>query len=102
MPYFSRSSILKLQKADKRLQRICGILIQDFDIVVIETTRTMERQRQLLKEGKTMTLNSKHLSYPSRAIDIAPYPIDWNDEDRFVEMGHRFLKIANDLGIKVR
>jgi len=72
MPYFSRASILKLEKADKRLQRICNELIKEFDFAVLETTRTMERQRELLAEKKTMTLQSKHLFFPSKAIDIAP------------------------------
>jgi len=102
MPKFSRDSNLKLEKADKRLQQMCIKLIEKVDFKVIETHRTKERQKQLLKEGKTKTLNSKHLFMPSKAIDIAPYPIDWKDEKRFIEMGKMFLEIAKELGIKVR
>jgi peptidoglycan LD-endopeptidase CwlK len=76
MPKFSVQSKLKLQKLHPDLQRICIRLIEKYDFVVIETHRSQERQQQLLKEGKTKTLNSKHLFFPSKAVDIAPYPID--------------------------
>ena len=37
------------------------------------------------REGRSKLswLESKHNCEPSRAVDIAPYPIDWDDRERF-------------------
>ena len=40
---------------------------------------------------------SKHNSYPSKAVDIAPYPIDWNNRKRFILLGGYVEGIAKML-----
>jgi len=40
------------------------------DFGIAEGERTLERQKQLVKEGKSKTLNSKHVNSPSMAFDI--------------------------------
>ena len=37
---------------------------------VLETLRTVERQKELFKEGKSKTLNSRHLN--GEAVDLVP------------------------------
>jgi len=49
-----------------------------FDVTILEGIRTVERQRELVAQGSSWTMKSKHLE--GRAIDIAPYPIDWNNK----------------------
>lgn len=71
-----------------------------FDITVIEGIRTKERQAELFAKGASKTMNSKHLT--GRAVDLAPYPIDWNDKQRFVAMASHVLAAAKSLGVKVR
>lgn len=44
--------------------------ITDCPFVVLEGRRTLARQKQLLKQGATTTLNSRHLT--GHAVDIAP------------------------------
>jgi len=56
-----------------------AISMSDVDFVVLEGLRTLERQKQLLKQGATRTLNSRHLS--GHAVDIAPFideTISWH------------------------
>ncbi len=36
---------------------------------------------------------------PSLAVDLAPYPIDWNDLKRFHELAGRILEVAALLDI---
>ena len=48
-----------------------AIELTQVDFTVIEGLRTKERQAQLLKEKKTTTLNSRHLT--GHAVDIAPW-----------------------------
>lgn len=84
MPRFSNESLTKLEQAHPRLQRICHRAIEVVDFTVLETHRSVIRQKALLDAGKTKTPNSLHCRYPSEAIDIAPYPLDWDDTKRFI------------------
>lgn len=71
-----------------------------FDITVLEGLRTAERQAELLKQGATKVQVSRHMS--GNAIDIAPYPIDWNDAERFKIVAHHMFAAAKELGIVIR
>ena len=37
-----------------------------------------------------------------KAVDLAPYPINWNDRDRFHYMGGMVRGIAKQLNLNVR
>jgi len=39
---------------------------------------------------------------PSVAVDIAPYPIDWNNIERFAQLGGIIKGIAHTKGVKIR
>lgn len=71
-----------------------------FDVTVLEGIRTVERQRELFNKGASQTMNSKHIT--GDAIDLAPYPIDWNDKERFNELAKHMLNAASELGVKIR
>ena len=49
---------------------------------VLEGVRTMERQKQLLAQGATTTLKSRHLT--GHAVDIAPFLDTDGDGDKEV------------------
>lgn len=57
-----------------------------------------------MHEGRSKTKwpDSKHNSNPSMGIDVAPYPIDWNDIKRFYHFGGFVQSRAESLGIKLR
>lgn len=84
--------------------------LQDFS--VIEGVRTPERQKQLYAQGRTepgkvvtWTLNSPHIPKEDGfgyAVDLAPYPLDWNDTAAFDRMAKAVLDAAEELGISVR
>jgi peptidoglycan L-alanyl-D-glutamate endopeptidase CwlK len=54
-----------------------------WDVAVLETLRTRERQQHLVDTGASQTLKSRHLAGPdglARAVDLAPAPdgqISW-------------------------
>tara|TARA_R100001480_G_scaffold141978_1_gene139407 strand:- start:238 stop:531 length:294 start_codon:yes stop_codon:yes gene_type:complete len=70
------------------------------DVTIIEGVRTKERQEELLSKGATKTRFSKHID--GKAVDLAPYPIDWEDRERFHYMGGMLRGIAQQLGVKAR
>ena len=69
------------------------------DFTVLEGLRTIERQKLLVAEGKSQTLNSLHLK--GLAVDLAPLPIDWNDIDSFLLVSETMKSAAKELGIKI-
>jgi peptidoglycan L-alanyl-D-glutamate endopeptidase CwlK len=100
---FSESSKVKLTQADDRLQLIAFEAIEFIDFTVLETLRTLERQQELFNEGKAKTMTSKHLIRPlSRAIDVAPYPIDWDYLPSFYYLAGVWMSIAGRHNINLR
>jgi|TARA_R110000824_G_scaffold102713_5_gene244478 peptidoglycan L-alanyl-D-glutamate endopeptidase CwlK len=76
-----------------------AIEITEEDFSVIEGIRSLDRQKQLLKDGKSTTLNSRHIT--GHAVDMVPYPVDWEDLKRFEKMAKAMKKAAKELGISI-
>ena len=104
MPKFGKSSQTRLETAHPNLQEIFNEVVKKIDCSVLEGYRSQERQDKLYEEGKTKVKypNGRHNHYPSRAADIAPYPIDWSDRERFHLFAGFVLGIARSMGIKLR
>lgn len=104
MPTFSSKSIERLKTCDERLQLVFAEVIKHRDCTVLCGRRTKEEQDQAVKDGmsKTPWPNSKHNALPSRAVDVAPHPIDWADKERFTHFAGFVLGIAATFGIKLR
>tara|TARA_R100000742_G_C4267818_1_gene86051 strand:- start:568 stop:948 length:381 start_codon:yes stop_codon:yes gene_type:complete len=97
---FGKRSLARLKGVDTRLVNVLNELIKLMDITVIEGLRSAERQEELLKKGATKVKYSRHME--GKAVDIAPYPIDWEDRDRFYYMGGMVRGIAKQLNLNVR
>jgi len=104
MPKFSKRSRERLKSCDKRLQDVFNEVIKYVDCSIIEGHRSEERQNKLLKEGKTKVAYPKgrHNSFPSRAVDVVPYPVDWNDRERFHLFSGFVLGVACRMGVVLR
>lgn len=71
-----------------------------FDITILASTiRTVEEQKANVAKGVSWTMKSKHLT--GEAVDMAPYPVDWNNLERFVQMAEVVLATAKEMGIPV-
>ena len=100
MPKFGRRSKSRLKGVDARLVSVLNEVVKYFDITVIEGLRSQERQNELVEQGKSKTKFGKHVQ--GKAVDIAPYPIDWKARDDFHYLGGFVLGIAAKLGVNVR
>ena len=69
-----------------------AITITEVDFTVIEGIRNINRQRQLYKAGKSTTMNSRHIT--GHAIDMVPWPVDWEDLERFNVMAEAMKTAA--------
>ena len=100
MPRFGRKSRERLKGVDARLVNVLNELIKIMDVTIIEGVRSAERQAELLEKGATKVKYSRHME--GKAVDLAPYPIDWNNRDGFYYMGGMIRGIAQQMGLKVR
>lgn len=101
MPKFGHRSTNNLKSVHNDLQLIMNEAVKHFDFTVLEGHRTVERQNELFHQGKSKIDGfkklGKHNHLPSLAVDIAPYPIDWNDKKRFYYLGGLIKGIAAEL-----
>ena len=102
MPNFGRISKARLATCHPDIQKLFNEVIKHFDCVIIEGNRDPARQQQLVEEGKSRTLNSKHLHNPSLAVDVAPYPVNWSDTNRMRYFAGVVQGVALQMGIKIR
>ena len=84
MPKFGRKSKERLATCDPRLQEVFNEVIKYIDCSVLEGHRGKERQNKLCDEGKSQVRfpDGRHNAMPSRAVDVTPYPVDWDDRER--------------------
>jgi peptidoglycan L-alanyl-D-glutamate endopeptidase CwlK len=104
MPSFSKRSSNNLDSCDWDLQRLFRRVVKKFDCTVIVGHRTEEAQDEAFRTGhsKKEWPDSKHNTHPSIAVDVAPYPIDWNDRERFSLFAGYVLGVASEMGINIR
>ena len=104
MPRFSTKSRSKLHTCDNRLVDLFNEVVKGFDCTIIEGHRGKKAQNEAFNKGnsKVKFPNGKHNQSPSVAVDVAPYPIDWSDRDRFHYFSGYVLGIASQMGLKIR
>jgi len=109
MPRFSRRSLEKLSSCEPELQRLFKRVVQKVDCTILVGHRTRAEQERLYKLGRSRLHwpHSKHNSTPSRAVDVAPYPISWDLRDpktlkRYYYLAGFVLGTAREMGIPIR
>ena len=101
---FGSRSRRAMENIDPRLKKVLNEVIKYVDCSVLEGHRNEERQNKLFKEGKTKVKypNGRHNANPSRAVDVVPYPIDWDDRERFHLFAGFVIGIAKSMEITLR
>lgn len=70
------------------------------DFAVIEGLRTLERQKQLVAQGASKTMNSRHLT--GDAVDIMPVGADWNKATDWLPVLNVIKQAADEQGVRLR
>jgi len=115
MPAFGKRSLAALGSADERLQRLFHEVVKTYDCTVLCGHRGQEEQEEAFRAGfsKEHWPNSKHNSFPSKSVDVAPYPVVWptpgmSREDYALAMGRFYYfagyvrRAAEQMGLRVR
>lgn len=99
---YSRSSQEKLATCHPDIQKVFNEAIKYWDITILEGIRSKETQEEYVKTGRSKTMNSKHLDQGdgySHAVDAVPYPIDWQNRERFILFAGKILGLAKAMGV---
>lgn len=122
MPNFGARSRENLKNVEPALVALCEAAVAGFDCSVLYGHRTPEEQFELFKRGRRLESGvwvvvnrlevvtnldgvkekSMHNFFPARAVDVAPYPINWRDTDRFYYFAGYVKRIAEEMGIPIR
>ena len=103
---YGKSSVKRLNSCEPKLQLLMKRVLEKskVDISILCGHRNEEDQNAAVREKKSKVSfpNSKHNSFPSRAVDVAPYPIDWKNIERFHDLATLILDTAEEMEIELR
>jgi peptidoglycan L-alanyl-D-glutamate endopeptidase CwlK len=99
MPKFGTNSIKQLSTCHPDLQVLFNEVIKSFDCTVLEGHRNEQDQEAAVRKGNSQLHwpNGKHNASPSNAVDVSPYPVNWNNVSRFYWFAGYVMGIAQKL-----
>ena len=100
----SKKSKEKLEGVDIRLVRLVEQAIKEttIDFTVLEGLRTPERQQQLVNDGYSQTMKSKHLT--GHAVDLVAIvdgKVSW-EKEHYPPIAEAMKKAAADQKVNIR
>ena len=103
MPSFGEKSRDNLSQCDYRLQTLFNTVVEYFDCSVMCGHRSEEDQNEAFRTGNSQVKwpDSDHNEDPSLAVDVVPYPIDWENLKRFYYFGGFVKGIAKQLQLEI-
>ena len=104
MPKFGKTSRKRLNTCDEDLIALFEEVVKYFDCSVLEGHRGKRLQNKYFKEGKSKLKfpEGNHNKKPSTAVDVVPYPIDWDDRERMTYFAGFVKGVAAILGVPIR
>lgn len=104
MPVFGKRSEAHLATLDPDLALVLRDAIEIYDFSVICGYRGEKAQNEAFATGasKKQYPESIHNESPSLAVDVAPYPIDWNDNLAFARLFGIIEACAHNRGMRLR
>ena len=112
---FSERSLNNLKGVHPKLVAVVkrALELSPIDFTVLEGVRSQARQDELWAQGRTkpgavvtwvQTSGTHGIQADGygHAVDLAPYPIDWNNFERFDQLANVMFAAAKELDVKIR
>jgi len=100
---FGNTSLKRMQGVHpiwiQRAKRVLSYGIIDATVPPLGGLRTTHEQRGLVEKGASQTLNSLHRVQDTgygHALDLVPYPVDWNNIERFNMLATLMFRAAQE------
>jgi peptidoglycan L-alanyl-D-glutamate endopeptidase CwlK len=99
MPKFSQASFSKLSTCHPDLQVLFYDIIKHYDCTILQGYRNEADQEKAFAEGNTKLHypHGKHNHQPSMAVDVTPYPVNFDDTKLAYWFGGYVLGMAQKL-----
>lgn len=104
MPQFGSKSLANFAQLHPKLQAIAREAIKEFDFTILDAQRGRAEQELAFKQKRSRAHfgQSAHNYIPAIAMDLAPWPIDFNKKKPFILLSHVIFRIAGEQGTKLR
>ena len=104
MPKFGTKSKERLNTCHPDLIAVFNEVIKYYDCTVTCGYRGEQEQNKAFDEGRSKAKfpKGKHNKNPSTAVDVYPYPIDFENYDRLSHFAGFVIGIAKTMGVDLR
>lgn len=103
---FGKRSQRRLEECHPVLQQIMyeALAVSPVDFTILCGHRTKAEQDDCCERGVSRVRwpNSLHNQQPSLAVDVAPFPINWRDRERFCYLAGIIKGVAAMRGVDLR
>jgi peptidoglycan L-alanyl-D-glutamate endopeptidase CwlK len=103
MPKFSAASKARLAQAHPLLQKLFNAVILETDCTVLDAQRGKAAQEAAFaaRRSRAHFGQSAHNWSPAVALDVVPYPLDWENTAAFRALAAVVKRKAKELGIPI-
>lgn len=103
MPTFGTKSKENLLQAHPLLQKLFNEVIKEIDCTVLDAQRGRAAQEKAFKAGRSRAHfgQSAHNYSPAVALDVVPFPLDWNDTASFRKLAAVVKRLAAQMNIPI-
>jgi len=100
---YSAKSKRELESCHGDIQIVLNEVIKYMDCSVLKGHRAEREQNQAFEGGfsRLKFPLSRHNKLPSDAVDVVPFPIDWDDLPKFHELAGVIRTVCKQKGIKL-
>ena len=104
MPKFGTASLRRLSECDDRIQLVLNEVIRVVDCSVICGYRDEDTQHELYRAGRSHVQwpDSRPNRSPSMGVDVIPWPVDWEDRERFTYFAGYVMGVADQHNVALR
>lgn len=103
-PYpFGKRSLAERKTLHPDLQKVVDEASKEINISLLCGHRGKEDQDKAYSSGKSKLQwpNSRHNSFPSEAVDIAPFPLNWQNIKSFKDMAEKVKEAAERVQVEI-
>lgn len=106
MPYFGRTSTERLYAVKPPLVNLFQQVVKTYDCTILCGHRGKIDQNKAFnsepQRSKLKWPDGPHNEYPSKAVDAAPWPVNWEDTKRFYHFAGYVQGVAKQMDIPIR
>lgn len=101
---YTPKSLAALATCEQKLQELFRIVGERYPCSILQGHRNKLDQTEAWIAGKSKVPwpKSRHNSYPSQAVDVTPFPVDFSNIKQHYHFAGFVLGVANQLGIDLR